>query len=71
MMTNVGVIDAAFRLAVGLALLGWAYGYYGPPLQGVLDWAVTVLGGYPAITGLLRYCPIYGIMGITTCAEEI
>ncbi len=71
MMTNVGVIDRALRLAVGFALLGWAFGYYGPPLHWLASWVVTALGAYPAITGPLRYCPVFSFAGITTCAEDV
>jgi Protein of unknown function (DUF2892) len=71
MMTNVGVIDRALRLALGLALFGWEAGHYGPPLHWLASWAVTVLAAYPILTGLLRYCPIFAITGISTCAEDV
>jgi Protein of unknown function (DUF2892) len=71
MMTNVGVIDAALRLVLGLALLGWAFGYYGAAPPVLAAWGATVLGFYPAITGLLRFCPLFAALGISTCAEEI
>ena len=71
MMTNVGVIDAALRLVLGLALLGWVGGYYGAPPLGLASWAVTVLGVYPAATGLLRFCPVLAVTGISTCAEDV
>jgi hypothetical protein len=70
MMTNVGVIDRALRLLVGFGLLGWAWDYYGTPLPDAAEWAVTVIGAYPAITGLLRYDPAFAVAGISTCAEE-
>ena len=71
MMTNVGVLDAALRLVVGFGLLAWLAGYYGAPLYGLASWAITLLGAYPAITGLLRFCPIFALTGITSCAEEV
>jgi Protein of unknown function (DUF2892) len=70
MMTNVGVIDRALRLAIAFALLGWSGGHFGPTPPWLLGWAVTVLGAYPLITGLLRWCPIFAFAEISTCAEE-
>jgi hypothetical protein len=70
MMTNVGVIDRALRLIVGLGLLGWSWGYYGPPLPAWAAWSITILGVYPAVTGLLRWCPALAFAGVSTCAEE-
>lgn len=71
MMTNVGVIDRALRLAVAFALLGWVEGYFGPPLPWLLSWFVWGLGAYPLVTGLLRWCPILAVAEISTCAEEV
>jgi len=70
MMTNVGILDRGLRVIVGLALLGWTMGYYGPALPEWGDTLVTVIGGYPFVTGLLRYCPLYSLAGLSTCAEE-
>jgi hypothetical protein len=70
MMTNVGIVDRALRLAIGLALIGWAWDWYGPALRGWPEDAVKVLGAYPLITGALRWCPVYALTGISTCAEE-
>jgi hypothetical protein len=69
MMTNVGVIDRAIRLVAGFALLAWTGGYFGPELDGVARWFVGILGGYPAITGLLRYCPLLARANVSTCAD--
>lgn len=70
MMTNVGVIDCALRLIAGFGLLGWVLEVFGPTPPAWAEGAVTVLGAYPAITGLLRYDPVFDLAGISTCAEE-
>ncbi len=70
MMTNVGVIDRALRLAIGLALLAWSDGYYGPPLHWPTSWVIGALGAYPAATGFLRFCPVFWGLDMSTCAEE-
>jgi hypothetical protein len=70
MMTNVGVLDRALRVVLGLALLGWSVGHYGPPLPWLLSWVIAIAGAYPLITGLLRFCPVFRAMNMSTCAEE-
>jgi hypothetical protein len=70
MMTNVGVIDRALRLTIGLALLGWTTGYYGPPLHWLASWPAGALGAYLLATGLLRFCPVFWGFDMSTCAEE-
>ncbi len=62
MMANVGGLDRALRVALGLAVLvvGWlvpAVGWWG------------LLGLVPMATGLLRWCPPYALLGINTCAR--
>jgi len=62
MMANVGGLDRALRVVLGLAVLaaGWlvpAVGWWG------------LLGLVPLATGLLRWCPPYALLGINTCAR--
>lgn len=71
MMTNVGMIDRVLRLAIGLALLAWAGGYFGDPLPGWADTAARAAGAFFAVTGFLRYCPIFALAGISTCADDV
>lgn len=69
MMTNVGVLDAAFRLFVAALLLAWSYGEFGltaPSLS--FAWGLWLVGLLFGITGLFRYCPIYAIYGTHSCA---
>ncbi len=59
MTRNVGQIDRAIRVALGIALLGLAFsGLYTP-------W--TWLGVVPLLTGLIGWCPPYSLLGINTC----
>lgn len=58
MKRNVGQIDRAFRIALGLVLLVLAFrGQYTP-------W--TWLGVVPLLTGLIGWCPPYSLLGINT-----
>ena len=59
MRTNVGTIDRTLRIVGGLALIGLAVaGTIGP-------WGY--LGALPLLTGVLRVCPAYSVLGIDTC----
>ncbi|WP_302173146.1 DUF2892 domain-containing protein [uncultured Hydrogenophaga sp.] len=59
MKKNVGGIDRALRISIGLALVVAA-------LAGVLGpWAF--LGLLPLATGLMGWCPPYSLLGWNTC----
>ena len=58
MMKNVGTVDRALRILVGLALI--ALVFVGP--QTPYGW----IGVVPLLTGLIRFCPAYSLFGINT-----
>ena len=61
--TNVGGIDRVLRIVVGLALLVWFF-----VDQGTGFWHFAkLIGIVPLATGLLSTCPVYSILGISTC----
>lgn len=62
MQTNMGSIDRALRIIVGLVLVGLA-------LTGVVGWWGW-LGVVPIITGALGHCPAYSIVGVNTCCSK-
>jgi hypothetical protein len=61
MKTNIGVLDQVIRITLGLVL--------------ILLFATDIIGAWGLIgivllgTGLLRFCPLYGLLGIHTCAR--
>jgi hypothetical protein len=59
---NEGTIDRALRIVVGLALLA---GYFAMP-EATYRWAFLI-GIVPLATGLIGSCPLYSILGISTC----
>ena len=59
---NMGNIDRAARIGVGLALL---IAFVMLPEMG-LRW-VLLIGIVPLVTGLVGSCPAYSIFGISTC----
>ncbi len=59
---NIGTIDRVLRVVLGLALLA---GYYFNP-NGAYSW-LYLLGVIPLVTGLVKTCPIYLMLGLSTC----
>lgn len=57
MKFNVGGIDRVLRILVGLGLAGWAA--TGGPV-----WAW--IGVVPLATGLVGFCPVYPLLGVST-----
>lgn len=61
MMSNVGTIDRAIRIAVGLIIIGGGV-YYGLLL-------VAAIGLIPLITAFLSWCPMYLPFGFNSCSS--
>ena len=57
--TNVGTLDRALRIGAGVVLIGLAGAEWIGP------WGY--IGIIPVLTGLLRTCPAYTLLGISTC----
>ena len=62
MTRNIGQTDRVLRIIVGLVLL--ALVFVGPKTP--LGW----FGIVPLLTGLTGYCPLYSLIGISTCSRE-
>lgn len=61
-MVNVGKLDRAIRIILGVVLL--ALVFVGP--QTPWGW----IGLVPLITGFIGFCPLYKILGINTCPTK-
>jgi Protein of unknown function (DUF2892) len=61
--TNEGKLDRGLRVVVGLALLVWFFVDHG---QGFWHYA-KLIGVVPLLTGLVGTCPVYSLLGISTC----
>jgi hypothetical protein len=59
MKVNVGTVDRVVRVVVGLALIGFA-------ATGTIG-AWGYIGIVPLVTGFMRICPAYSLLGINTC----
>jgi hypothetical protein len=62
MKCNVGAGDRALRIIVGLALMVMAY----MGTIGVWGW----IGIIPLMTGMIKFCPMYAILGMKTCKMD-
>ena len=60
--TNEGTMDRAVRIIVGAALLAMFFLY---PDASWRYW--TLLGIVPLVTGLVGSCPVYTLLGMSTC----
>ncbi len=67
MILNVGQIDRVLRLALG-ALLILAPFALAPEMfvDPALKYGALVVGGVLAATALVRFCPIYRLLGVCT-----
>ena len=61
MTCNEGTIDRTLRIFVGVLLLGLA-------VSGTT--ALGWIGAVPLLTGLMGYCPLYSVLGISTCKAK-
>ena len=62
MPVNIGTIDHATRILLGLVLVALAVS------QTLGPWAY--IGIVPLATGVLRSCPLYRVFGWNTCASK-
>jgi hypothetical protein len=62
MKTNEGTMDRALRVIAGLALIGLT-------LSGTIG-AWGWIGVVPLATGAIGMCPLYSLLGISTCPAK-
>ena len=63
MRVNVGSFDRIVRIVAGLALIALAAaGTIGP-------WGY--IGVVPLLTGFMRVCPAYSLLGVNTCSTSM
>lgn len=61
MKANVGGVDRILRIVLGLALLVMFF-----TAEGTLKY-VGLVGVVPLLTGLVRFCPLYTLLGVSSC----
>ncbi|HHZ10230.1 MAG TPA: DUF2892 domain-containing protein [Rhizobiales bacterium] len=60
--TNVGSADRVIRIVLGVVILSLFFIYPGAWWR-----YYTLIGIVPLLTGLAGTCPLYSILGISTC----
>jgi hypothetical protein len=62
MSRNEGTLDRVVRVALGLALLSLVF--VGPHTM------LGLIGLVPLFTGAVGFCPLYRLVGLSTCATH-
>lgn len=64
MKKNVGILDRVIRVAISGGLLYLGLVVYGSSTLGI---GLAIVSIIPLVTGLLGSCPLYSLLGISTC----
>lgn len=64
MTSNVGTIDRVIRIVLGIVLVALGLSH---TVTGGLAVAAYVVGAVALVTGVVRYCPAWSVLGMTTC----
>ena len=64
MKQNVGNLDRWIRIVLGVALLSLLVFLSGP-----IRW-IGLIGLIPLVTGIINFCPIYALFGISTKKDQ-
>jgi hypothetical protein len=67
MIKNVGQTDKIIRIVLGIVLI--ALDFF-EVVQGMLSWVLGIVGIVLIITAFLNFCPLYKIIGQSTCPVE-
>lgn len=67
MKTNMGSADRMVRLLVAVLLTVL---YLSKVLTGTLGTVALVVAGVFLLTSLVRFCPLYTLLGVNTCATK-
>lgn len=58
MSKNIGVIERIFRIVIGLAII----------IYGVVELSLLgLIGLVPFMTAMMGWCPLYRMLGVSTC----
>jgi hypothetical protein len=69
MSVNVGTVDRILRLVVGLLLVIAPFAGNIALFEGTIAMAISIaVGAVLILTGLMRVCPLYSLIGMRTCS---
>ena len=63
---NIGSFDRAARVLVGIVLFALSYAQF----FGAYSWAGVLVGGVLMTTAVFSFCPIYGILKMSTAKKD-
>lgn len=67
MPCNVGTVERSIRVLLGVLLLGiGAFAELSPVATGI----ALVVGTIALVTGTVRFCPLWALLGFNTCATH-
>ena len=61
---NVGTVDRMARLIIGLVLIALPFLVASMALPAVSGIASVAVGGILTLTAIVKFCPIYGVLGL-------
>jgi hypothetical protein len=64
MKSNMGIADRVIRVIIAAVI---ATLYFTHILSGTLGIVLMVVSGVFVLTSLISFCPLYRIIGVTTC----
>lgn len=65
MKTNMGTVDRALRLIIGLALIvAPLMNYWGLGASSAVAYTLMAIGGVLTLTAVFGVCPLYKLLGI-------
>ena len=67
MKQNMGTADRIIRV---LTAAVFAYLYFSGTVTGTLGLVLVIAGGVFVLTSLVSFCPLYTLLGITTCPAK-
>ncbi|WP_407524249.1 DUF2892 domain-containing protein [Lacibacter sp. MH-610] len=67
MKKNMGSADRIIRVLLAAV---FAYLYFGGVITGTLGIVLVVLGGVFVLTSLISFCPLYTLVGFSTCPRK-
>ena len=67
MKPNMGTVDRIIRVLIAAV---FAYLYFSGTVTGTLGLVLVIAGGVFVLTSLVSFCPLYTLLGITTCPAK-
>lgn len=67
MKKNMGTADRIIRVIIAAAIAGL---YFTGTITGTLGIVLLVLAGVFVLTSLISFCPLYALVGLSTCPKK-